>query len=173
MELATTDPAKAEALRGYGVSDARAVIEEAATRVAQQAERSTDLSLELTDATLAANEMHLSKIVEELLDNAFKFSRVGTPVEVWCYVDAPHSLTLSVKDHGRGMTVDQVARIGAYVQFDRENHEQQGQGLGLTIVKRLAELLGGELTIDSVPGQFTRVRVALPMQTPPRRLPRA
>ena len=93
-------------------------------------------------------------------------------MHVWCYVDALHVLTLSVKDHGRSMTADRIARIGAYVQFDRENREQQGQGLGLTIVKRLAELLGGALTIDSAPGQFTRVRVALPMQTSPRRLSR-
>jgi signal transduction histidine kinase len=164
LELAAADPAKAEALRGYGACDARAVIEETALRVAQQAGRPSGVSLQLTDATLAASEAHLGKIVEELLDNAFKFSRSGTPVEVWSYVDAPHSLTISIKDHGRGMTADQIARVGAYAQFDRESHEQQGQGLGLTIAKRLAGLLGGELTIDSVLGEFTRVRVVLPTQ---------
>lgn len=171
LELAATDPAKAEALRGYGVSEARPIIEETATRVAQQANRAADLDLELIDATLPVSETHLSKIVEELLDNAFKFSAAGTPVHVWSYVDAPYVFTLSVKDMGRGMTAEQIERIGAYVQFEREEHEQQGQGLGLVIVKRLAELLGGELTVDSVPGEYTRARVALPMQTPLRSLP--
>ncbi len=164
LELAAVDPAKAEALRGLGASDARTVIGEVATRVAQQANRSADLNLELIDATLPVSEAHLSKIVEELLDNAFKFSKPGTPVRVWCYVDAPHVFTLSVKDMGRGMTAEQINHIGAYAQFDREQHEQQGQGLGLVIVKRLAELWGGELGLDSVPGEYTRARVILPMQ---------
>ena len=163
LELAVADPAKAEALRGYGACDARIVIVEAATRVAQQADRIADLSLELADATLPVSETHLSKIVEELLDNAFKFSKAGAPVHVWCYVAAPHVFTLSVRDKGRGMTVEQIDRIGAYVQFEREQHEQQGQGLGLTIVKRLAELYGGELYIDSLPDLQTTVSVSLPM----------
>lgn len=166
LELASTDPAKVEALRGYGVSDARTVIGQAALRVARQANRMADLYIDLIPATLPISEAHLSKIIEELLDNAFKFSLAGTPVQVQCYMGAPHVFTLSVKDSGRGMTADQIARIGAYVQFDRENHEQQGQGLGLAIVKRLAELLGGELTITSEPGRFTRVGIVLPVQMP-------
>ena len=164
LELAATDPDKAEALRGYGVSDARAVITEAALHVAQQASRATDLRLELCDAIPKIGPMHLKKIVEELLDNAFKYSRMGTPVTVRCAVDDAHIFTLAVTDRGRGMTVEQIARVGAYVQFDREEHEQQGQGLGLAIVKRLTELHGGELAIESRHALQTTVHVALPAQ---------
>jgi signal transduction histidine kinase len=62
------------------------------------------------------------------------------------------------------MTAEQVAHVGAYMQFERRIHEQQGAGLGLVICKRLAELHGGELTIESVPGQTTLVRVRLPLK---------
>lgn len=164
LEAAATDPDEAEALRGYGTSDARTVITEAALRAAQQAGRSADLSLELNDATLRMGQAHLAKIAEELLDNAFRYSKAGTPVAVRCHVDNAGVFTLSVTDKGRGMTVEEIARVGAYVQFEREHYEQQGQGLGLTIAKRLAELHGGELTIESTLGQQTIVHVALPIR---------
>jgi signal transduction histidine kinase len=162
LELAATDPAKAEALRGYSVSDARTVIGETARHVARQANRTSDLYVDLVDATLSISEANLSKIVEELLDNAFKFSKPGSGVNVSGYVDAPHVFTLSVQDNGHGMTPEQIACVGAYMQFDREQYEQQGQGLGLVIVKRLTELHGGELSIESVVDRQTIVRVILP-----------
>ena len=80
---------------------------------------------------------------------------VGIPDRNW--------FTLTVLDHGRGMTTEQIANIDAYVQFDRKRHEQQGSGLGLALTKRLAELHGGELTIESILGKQTTVRVTLPM----------
>ncbi len=165
LEMAATDPVKAESLRSYGSSDARAVITDAALRAAQQAGRTADLHLELNDATVQVGPTHLNKIIEELLDNAFRYSRAGTPVRVGCHTDDAHVFTLSLMDQGLGMTREQIARVGAYMQFDREQHEQQGQGLGLTIVKRLAELHGGELTIESAPGLYTRVHVILPEQS--------
>jgi signal transduction histidine kinase len=49
------------------------------------------------------------------------------------------------------------------MQFERKLHEQQGSGLGLTIARRLVELYGGKLSIESTPGQQTTVQVTLPM----------
>jgi signal transduction histidine kinase len=48
------------------------------------------------------------------------------------------------------------------MQFERQLYEQQGSGLGLTIAKALTELHGGELTIESIPGKKTTVRLVLP-----------
>jgi len=104
----------------------------------------------------------LAKIVEELIDNAFKFSPAGTPIRIESIVDN-NIFILYMTDQGQGMTTAQIANLGAYVQFGRKVYEQEGAGLGLTIAKRLAELHGGELTIDSIFGKKTTVRVALPM----------
>jgi two-component system, sensor histidine kinase and response regulator len=59
------------------------------------------------------------------------------------------------------MSPEQISRVGAYVQFERNLYEQQGMGLGLILAKRLAKLYGGDLTITSKPGQGTTVSVTL------------
>jgi signal transduction histidine kinase len=61
------------------------------------------------------------------------------------------------------MSAEQIAEIGAYQQFERKLYEQQGSGLGLIISKRLAQLLGGQLTIESTPDKETTVKVFLPI----------
>jgi two-component system, sensor histidine kinase and response regulator len=166
LELAALDPARAAILRGSGTSRVRTVIPDVAARLAQRVDRAEDLHLDLNDTTVRIEPAHLSKIVEELLDNAFRYSEPGTAVQLRAYLDNGRVLALAVTDHGRGMTREQIAQVGAYMQFDRERYEQQGQGLGLVITKRLVELYGGEVTIESVPRLTTTVRAILPHANP-------
>jgi signal transduction histidine kinase len=60
------------------------------------------------------------------------------------------------------MSPEQAAQIGAFTQFDRKRHEQQGLGLGLTLVNRLLRQAGGTLALQSAPGEGTTVTVTLP-----------
>jgi two-component system, sensor histidine kinase and response regulator len=148
------------------------LISVAATKLARNAGRSRDLELDLQSAEVALSEPNLLKILDALIDNAFKFSEPGTPVQISTTV-APTGLLLQIIDHGRGMTLDQIANLGAYMQFDRRRHEQQGSGLGLIIAKRLVELHGGQFRIQSIPHQRTTVQAILPLLSPQERGPGA
>lgn len=131
----------------------------------EQAGRQEDVFVELAEVEIPMAEAHLWKIVAELLENAFKFSDQGTPVHVKSWVDDSQWM-FSVSDQGRGMTGEQINAVGAYMQFDRQRYEQQGVGLGLTLVSQLVELYGGHVTIHSIPGQGMTVNVNVPLREP-------
>jgi signal transduction histidine kinase len=161
LELLGADPQKVSALRKKRTASPAALIERHARAQAHQANRDQDLVLDLRDQPVPISEDYLAKIVDEVVQNAFKFSEQGTPVSV-TLADGPGSITLVVGDRGRGFSTEHITRVGAYMQFDRKMHEQQGIGLGLSIAKRLTELHGGTLGIDSQRDSSTVVTIKLP-----------
>ena len=166
LEMLAADPQKIAALRKKQSPKPARLIEERATTQAQAAGRATDLTLQLSDSPVPISEDYLARIVDEIVQNAFKFSRAGTPIKV-CAGAAANKFFLSVTDRGRGFSTEHISRIGAYMQFDRKMQEQQGQGLGLSIAKRLIELHDGTLAIQSDPETGTTVSVKLPSCAPP------
>lgn len=161
LEVAANDPERCAALCQGETSYGDARIAEVATRIAIQADREADLVLKLQNGSLRMSDTRLQKIMEELIDNAFKFSQPGTPVQVTSEV-SEQVVIVHIADQGRGMTAEQIASLGAYMQFDRRFYEQQGAGLGLIIAKRMLELHGGQLSIESIPGQQTTIHVTIP-----------
>lgn len=162
LELIASDPKQIKALQSFQVHFANVVISEPIIQQAKKAGRQADLQLDLEETSVAMAATRLTKVVEELLDNAFKFSAAGTPVQIRL---KPHKngVMLSISDRGRGMSTEQIAEVGAYMQFQRKVYEQQGSGLGLAIAKRLVHLHGGELTIKSNPKvPSTTVQIILP-----------
>jgi two-component system sensor histidine kinase/response regulator len=162
IEVLESDPQRTSALRKKQTQAPRKIVEARATLQAEAAGRSADLRLELTDKPIAISEDYLTKIVDELTHNALKFSAAGTPVRVSLFPGPTH-LTLSVSDNGRGFQTDHINKVGAYMQFGRKQQEQQGLGLGLIISKRLTELHGGNLDIQSEPGKGSTIVVKLPL----------
>ena len=134
-----------------------------AQQQAEKAGRLADLELNMQSPDeLMCSPLSLSKIVDELSENAFKFSGSGDRVQISCE-NTPDWLLLTFKNQGRGMTSEQINNVHAYCQFDRDYYEQQGLGLGLAIAQRLAELQNGSLKIESHPGQDITVTVKLPL----------
>ncbi|MEC4892762.1 MAG: response regulator [Oscillatoria sp. PMC 1051.18] len=162
LELARTKPERIAQLQNQKTFSVKDLIAEKLLQQAQEAAREADLQLNLTDAQLAISGNYLQKLVEELVDNAWKFSPPGKAVLVSSKVEND-SFILEVKDKGRGMKPEEIDKIGSYMQFDRKLYEQQGTGLGLAIAQRLADLHRGKLILESIPQQGTTVRVMLPL----------
>ncbi len=173
LELITHSPEQQQQFRTQRTQSPSAIWQEIAQQMAKALKRTEDLQMqpsEPLDLVLGMAESHFYKLVEELLSNAFKFSEPGQSVEISSGLTG--SLTgsstgatgwLTVRNQGRGMTPEQIASLGAYMQFERKSYEQQGTGLGLVIVQQIVDLYGGRLQISSQANAMTCVRVLLPV----------
>ena len=121
----------------------------------RHSKRKDDIRLQIEECSISVAPGDLTHIVEELVDNALKFSRLGTPVEVVFGPDGE----LTVTDQGRGMSIEEINRIGFFRQFEHKKHAQAGLGLGLVLVQRLSGQNYAEFSVDSEPGIGTRARV--------------
>lgn len=164
LEQLAADPAQAALLMQGRVSQTYAILHETSERVANKYARYSNLLLAIQPATVPIEAQDLTKIIYELVDNAFKFSKAPARVQVNADVQGDTYVIL-VTDQGRGMSAENIAAIDAYVQFERAIYEQQGAGLGLAIVRRLLELTGGACQITSTVNVGTQVRVTLPIRT--------
>jgi len=123
--------------------------------------RAADIIRELTATDLRANPSDLSTVAEELVDNALRFSRKGTPVQVRAWSDGA-TMHFTVTDTGRGMTARQLEQITAVLRFEGNLRTQQDLGFGLILVQRLVLHAGGEFRIESEAGKGTTCHVSLP-----------
>lgn len=139
------------------------IIQSQADALSQKLKRNDDLVIELEKAPdVLVNAEHGEKIIEEILDNAFKFSKSGQPVTVKGY-NEENTYVLVIEDEGRGMSSEQMTQITAFMQFDRNLHEQQGLGLGLTLTKQISEIYGLEFSL--VERDDTGVKVTVKFKT--------
>lgn len=141
---------------------AKGLIEEVAFETSYGYKRTDDLKMGLADGELMMLEEHLRKLVKELSDNCFKFSQEDSRVSVKSFVKKG-SYHIHFTDSGIGMLPDEVQRIGPFIQFNRDENEQQGSGLGLAIAKVIVKLYDGTFEIDSLPKKETIVKVAFPI----------
>ena len=104
----------------------------------------------------------LPVIQTALLDNAAKFSPEGGTVAVNLR-KAKNALMVSVTDQGEGMSADTQAHIFEQFYQGDTSHTTQGNGLGLAMVKKVLELHGGSIQVNSAPGQGSCFTVTLPI----------
>lgn len=120
------------------------------------------LQLPACDAAVQADTDLLLDLLCNLVGNAVKASEPGQPVEVQA-ADNGDTVTLTVADHGCGIPQSEISRVTEpfYMVDKSRARKQGGSGLGLALCKRIAEVHGSDLHIESTPGEGTRVSVIL------------
>lgn len=108
----------------------------------------------------------VQRIVTNLVSNSVKFSEHGSRVEVStarCSVKGKDCFRIKVKDHGKGMTPDQIEK--AFLPFYQTDSASgiAGSGIGLPVVKLSAEAMGGEVKVRSAIGKGTEIEVDIPV----------
>ena len=117
------------------------------------------------DAPRIGDAHRLLQILHNLVGNAVKFTETGQ-VAATLDVSLDDTVTLTVTDTGVGMTpAQQIAVFEDFVQADASTTRRYGgTGLGMAIVRRLVAAMGGEIALDSAPGDGTTVLVSLPLR---------
>jgi signal transduction histidine kinase len=134
-------------------------------------ERAVDLRFDKSDGGPLWTRAHrplLGQLLDNLLENACKYSASATPIIVRTWGE-PDSVTLTVSDRGCGIPADDLPRI--FEPFYRASAARQqggaGVGLGLAVVRRIAASHGGTIIAESEPGGGSRFVVRLPRSQAP------
>lgn len=100
-----------------------------------------------------ADHTRVKQVIINLLSNAIKYNRPNGDVTLNCTPTAPDTLRITVRDTGEGLSDAQIAQLfQSFNRLGRKSSVIEGTGIGLVVCKRLVELMGGVIGVDSVVG---------------------
>ena len=115
-----------------------------------------------------ADRKRLKQVLSNLLSNAVKYNRPNGRVSIIVGQVADGRRNIAVSDTGRGFDPAELLQLyQPFTRFERNGDAIEGTGIGLVITKRLVELMGGELRVESVAGAGSVFHVALPAADAP------
>ncbi|MDZ7704917.1 MAG: PAS domain S-box protein [Trueperaceae bacterium] len=114
-----------------------------------------------------ADRQRLKQVLLNLLSNAVKYNRTGGRIDIG-YHRTPQGLAIEVRDTGQGISEAQRRDLfKAFERLDADKTSVQGTGIGLTLTKRLVELMHGDIEVDSVPERGSTFRIIFETATAP------
>lgn len=133
----------------------------------QQKGGKAELTLNATSDLVEADEVHFTNMINNLIDNAVKYSRENTPLLLKITTQSNgRNMIIRVEDNGIGMSKETVKRV--FERFYRAHtgnlHNVKGFGLGLSYVKTVVEAQGGEIKVDSVLGKGSTFTLEFPLK---------
>lgn len=128
----------------------------------QWTDKNIEFDIELVPAELNANEELLAQVWTNIIGNAIKFSPENSKIEVRSQ-SADGVYKVEIRDHGIGMDEATKDRIFDKFYQGDNSHSKEGNGLGLALVKKILEVSGGSVEVESAPGQGSLFTVSIAM----------
>jgi signal transduction histidine kinase len=122
-----------------------------------------EFDIRLPSISFVGNEELLSQVWINLIDNAVKFSNVNGEISISMHFQN-NLAEIEISDFGIGMDEETSKRIFERFYQGDPSHSKEGNGLGLSIVKRIVEMHDGKIVVKSKPGEGTKFTVSLPLK---------
>jgi signal transduction histidine kinase/ActR/RegA family two-component response regulator len=158
LDLARIESGKLQlSIESVGVEQ---IVREALTLIAPLAEKHqikvVDQTKAFRTAYVMADRTRLKQVLLNLLSNGVKYNKPGGTVTLTCAKQGDTRLALAVVDTGAGLSEEERGLLFTPFTRLRAKAEVEGAGMGLAITKRLIELMGGAIGVESTPGQGSR-----------------
>ena len=115
-----------------------------------------------------ADRTRVRQVLVNLLSNAIKYNKVGGTVELDYTATTAGRVRISVRDTGEGLTPDKLAQLfQPFNRLGKETGVEEGTGIGLVVSKRLVELMGGEIGVESTVGKGSLFWIELNLTAEP------
>ena len=136
-------------------------------RVAQERHVTLTIVPQAERVYAKCNHAHIEVALQQLIQNAVAYTPPGGGVTV-TFAHTDETITVTVRDDGIGIAAEDLPHIFEpfYKIDDARTTSQAGLGLGLTLVKLIAEAYHGAITVESEPGVGSTFRFSLPTQPP-------
>lgn len=146
------------------VNDLLAAVADSMSLQLQKNEANIKLDLKASQDLVLGDELHLSNVIFNLLDNALKYCQVNPYIEL-STANSGKNLLIKVKDNGIGMNRDQLSKI--FDQFYRiptgNLHDVKGFGLGLSYVNTIVKSLKGQIKVKSEKDKGSEFEISIPL----------
>jgi DNA-binding response OmpR family regulator len=162
LENTSKDQKALNLLGYYRTNNTKPLITMLANSIATHYERTNDLELHLVNSEVPILAANLSKITEELIDNAFKFSPASTPILVESTI-RDDNFNLCIGNIIQELTTETIESFNRDIPFDKMLQVSGKLGMGVGLAKRLTKLYGGELSFTHEDNQKLTVCVSLPL----------
>jgi CheY-like chemotaxis protein len=141
------------------------VLSDCATMIEPQAEKH-GIGVNFTDNAVTyivnADRTRLKQVLINLMSNAIKYNKPNGTVSVSCIL-LPERIRICVEDSGQGLTPEQITQLfQPFNRLGQENKSEEGTGIGLVMTKRLIELMGGEIGLESNVGEGSSFWIEIP-----------
>ena len=124
--------------------------------------RVKDVSFELENSNIEIPKNDFETILLEAITNSCKFSDLQTPITISGII-IDDKYIVEITDEGRGISEENIKRIDSFQQFDRNKFQQDGNGIGLAIVKLLCKKYNLRFSIKSEVDKYTSVTIMFPI----------